>query len=256
MPKITRYHPVNHDFNRDPEIVQARKNFGDWIGYAWLECLSIGDRNKGIVPGTIDQIADRLAPNSLQKYHKRAADCAKNFLRYAEELGWIRVKTDYILILKYGNYHRTRGTKQGLSETSETSDQPKQPKKHKNASLPTPPAEAIECAQLLSDKIFTNFPSRTAPTESQLLTWAHDAEKLHRIDLHAWAEILDLIEWCQSDQFWRANILSMSKLREKWTQLIAKKGGANGQNQSSTINEPKGFASLREWRRIHGLDPR
>ena len=78
---------MSHSFNRDPQVIEARKQFGDWIGYAWQECLSIADRNDGIVPGTSQQIADILAPISLQKYHKRAADRARNFLGFAKDCG-------------------------------------------------------------------------------------------------------------------------------------------------------------------------
>jgi hypothetical protein len=139
MASYKRYHPVSHDFNRDPEVLEARKRFGDWIGFAWLEVLSIGDRNKGIVPGTVEQIADILAPISLQKYRKRASDTAKNFLRYAEELGWIRVetptelpqnshrtptelernsgRTPCIVLVNHAEYHRKPGTKPGPSLT-------------------------------------------------------------------------------------------------------------------------------------------
>lgn len=35
-------------------------------------------------------------------------------------------------------------------------------------------------------------------------------------------QIAYVIRWCQQDQFWKANILSASKLREKFGQLVAK----------------------------------
>jgi len=108
---------LSHDFNRDPEVIEARKLFGDWIGFAWQEILAIGDRNKGVVPGTVEQIAAILAPISLQKYHKRAADTSQNFLRFAAKLGWIRIETNCIVIANHGEYHRKRGTEQAPSET-------------------------------------------------------------------------------------------------------------------------------------------
>lgn len=40
-----------------------------------------------------------------------------------------------------------------------------------------------------------------------------DKDKLTEEQIHA------AIDWCQDDEFWRANILSMSKLREKYEQL-------------------------------------
>lgn len=241
MPSYKRYHPVSHDFNRDPEIIEARKRFGDWIGYAWQECLAIGDRNKGIVPGTIEQIAAILAPISLQKYHKRAADSAQNFLRYAAELGWIHIETTHILILKYWDYHRSREPKEAPSLPS-LPNLPKNLKKDSSSS--PPPSEAIECAQRLLDRIQENCPKLTPPTEAQLMNWAKDADKINRLDHHSWAEIREVVDWAQSDSFWRANILSMSKLRKQWTQLQLKmKGGSYGGNNKPS--EPKGVASAR-----------
>jgi hypothetical protein len=32
-------------------------------------------------------------------------------------------------------------------------------------------------------------------------------------------KIRNAIKWCQNDEFWRANILSMPKLREKYDQM-------------------------------------
>ena len=167
MPAITRYHPVSHDFNRDIEVVEARKRFGDWIALAWQECLSIGDRNKGIVPGTLEQIADRLAPISLRKYHKTSAELAQNFLKYAQELGWIRVETTHIQILKYPKYHRTRVPNEGRSETN----RPKQPLKIKiredNTSHLDKPNEAAKWPSptLLIEKYNTETPDELGAVE-------------------------------------------------------------------------------------------
>ena len=108
MPQIKRWHPISHDFNRDPQMIEARKRFGDWIGYAWQECLSIADRNDGVIPGTLDQIAAILAPISLQKYLGIAAKSARMFLEFAANLGWIQVETTNIRVVNYMKYHRSR----------------------------------------------------------------------------------------------------------------------------------------------------
>lgn len=131
MPRFRRYHPVSHDFNRDPEIVQLRKDFGDWAALAWIEMLSIADRNDGKVPGTVDQIAEILAPISLQKYHQRATNAARTMLERFTDNSWTRLGylTDAakiaghfncIEIVNYAEYHRTRVTKQAPSEPNLT----------------------------------------------------------------------------------------------------------------------------------------
>ena len=46
-------------------------------------------------------------------------------------------------------------------------------------------------------------------------------ESLTRLDGYTFQEILDVIDWCQRDQFWFANIRSPKKLRDKFETLIA-----------------------------------
>lgn len=49
-------------------------------------------------------------------------------------------------------------------------------------------------------------------------------------------EVLGAIDWCQADEFWRANILSLPKLREKYDQLKlqAQRKGPPGNRQQQT----------------------
>lgn len=48
-----------------------------------------------------------------------------------------------------------------------------------------------------------------------------------RLDGRTPAQIETAIRWCQGDEFWRANIMAMPKLREKYDQLrlAAKRAG-------------------------------
>ena len=120
MAKYRRFHPISHDFNRDPEIIALRRDFGDWAALAWQECLSIADRNDGIVPGSLDQIASILAPVSLQMYHRRAQNAARTMLERFTDNSWITVRPDCIEIVKYWEYHRRRDAKQAPSEPNLT----------------------------------------------------------------------------------------------------------------------------------------
>jgi Txe/YoeB family toxin of Txe-Axe toxin-antitoxin module len=66
-----------------------------------------------------------------------------------------------------------------------------------------------------------------------LQSWAADFEKLVRIDKREAKEIAELIKWVQRDPFERANVLSASKLRKRYSALLLKREaeqvrGANG----------------------------
>jgi len=41
-----------------------------------------------------------------------------------------------------------------------------------------------------------------------------------RLDKRKPEKIKEVIDWCQADDFWYANILSTKKLREKYDQLV------------------------------------
>lgn len=57
-------------------------------------------------------------------------------------------------------------------------------------------------------------------------TWAENIEKLHRIDKRSYEDIEIMIRWIQADDFWKQNILSTAKVRDKFNDLIPKVRGA------------------------------
>ena len=61
MPKIRRWFNVSHDINSDPEVWELTDKFGDRGLRAWLECLSIADRNDGYIPGQSDTLLRALS---------------------------------------------------------------------------------------------------------------------------------------------------------------------------------------------------
>lgn len=94
---------------------------------------------------------------------------------------------------------------------------------------PVPPQEALDAAQRLLDRIIANQPGCSharAGLKRQRETvtrWADAMRLLNERDGRSWDEILAMVDWCQDDNFWRSNILSGDKLREKWDQLEAKR---------------------------------
>ena len=114
------------------------------------------------------------------------------------------------------------------------------------------PPEALQLSGLLSKMILVNFPNNaTAKKKDTIGRWASDIEKAHRIDGRAWADIEKILVWSQKDPFWKYNILSGSKLREKFDTLIAQqaKGGINGQSNftgSATVGRKTGVVAPNE----------
>ena len=101
-------------------------------------------------------------------------------------------------------------------------------------------------AELLKQKILENHPTAKVPQD--LARWAAEIERTIRIDKRDPSELAKVITWCQSDTFWRANILSAKKLREKYDTLyLQMKRGENNRKPWSNPRPTKGedeFANL------------
>ena len=70
-------------------------------------------------------------------------------------------------------------------------------------------------AKFLENNITENNP-KFPKSESQRQRWAKDFDLMIRRDKIDADDIAEVIEWCQRDNFWRSNILSGKKLREKY----------------------------------------
>ena len=96
----------------------------------------------------------------------------------------------------------------------------------------TPRPDVIEILDLLDACLEQNGfkrPSRTKKnTDAARLLIDKDGYDVNQV---SW-----MIRWATNDEFWRTNILSMSKLREKFDQLKAKAGVGNGPKPASGFN--------------------
>lgn len=79
--------------------------------------------------------------------------------------------------------------------------------------------EDKDAANYLLQLVQTNM--TYVKTPSSMLSWYDAIHKLHNIDKYDYAIITAVIEWCQNDHFWRTNIRSAPKLREKFETLLA-----------------------------------
>ena len=72
------------------------------------------------------------------------------------------------------------------------------------------------------EKCITENNPKFPQNESQRQRWAKDFDLMIRRDKIDADDIAEVIDWCQNDSFWRSNILSGKKLREKYQQLAMK----------------------------------
>jgi hypothetical protein len=88
------------------------------------------------------------------------------------------------------------------------------------------------CAHL-ADRIEANGSKRPAVTAN----WRTAARLMLDKDGRTETQITTAIDWCQDHEFWRANILSMPKLREKYEQLRLQASRINGHAKTSVTND-------------------
>ncbi len=127
--------------------------------------------------------------------------------------------------------------------------------------------ESIEykISEYLFEKIQQNNPNHKKPN---LESWSKFIDLMIRIDKRTPRGIKEVIDWCQADSFWHKNILSTSKLRDKFDQLVMNMGDKKQQTpdkiagieaykdyKPETIDSkmPKGFKDSEQYKRIKKL---
>lgn len=102
-----------------------------------------------------------------------------------------------------------------------------------------------QLALRLHQNILTNNPDYKKPN---LQKWANDVRLMMDQDKRTEEQISYLMDWVQQDSFWKSNILSPSKLREKFDQLVIRvKEDIGKQNKSSKKEVPRAYQSLQDW---------
>jgi hypothetical protein len=97
-----------------------------------------------------------------------------------------------------------------------------------------PSVQSFQLSEKLRKAIAVRDPNAKAARVPDSTGWAHDIDKLMRIDGRRAEDIEAVIAWCQSEGcFWGPNVLSGRQLREKFDTLFGQmkrreSGGANG----------------------------
>ncbi|MGJ7401907.1 hypothetical protein ABM073_12470 [Morganella morganii] len=93
-------------------------------------------------------------------------------------------------------------------------------------------ADDLKAAQWIFQLITRISPSAKTPNWSG---WANDVRLMREQDNRTHSDICQMFKFANQDGFWKSNILSPAKLREKWTQLEAKR---NTQGQGKPSGRP------------------
>lgn len=128
-------------------------------------------------------------------------------------------------------------------------DKQEEKQEEKKADKPPLPPEAVALASLLFTLHREKIDAKAKePTLKNLESWASDIDKLSRIDGRSWEEIERAIRWIKTHGcFWSSNIMSGSKLREKFDTVFAQmKQGSRSEARPIKVNERTTFLDMEE----------
>lgn len=92
-----------------------------------------------------------------------------------------------------------------------------------------------------------NNPNAKTPDENTKTyeKWLNSIRLLNKKDGYSYEDIKKVMVWCQKDEFWKCNILSLPKLREKFGQLYLKVNKKKQTYTQETREQNK--QKLKEW---------
>jgi hypothetical protein len=163
---------------------------------------------------------------------------------------------------KKGAVRDTKGCNPRHERVKQASPYPSLPFKPNPSEKPFATAEspslaAFALAALLKSRILENNP-RAQIGLRQEQAWACEAASMMGRDTRTEAEIIEIIEFSQGDDFWKANILSMGALRKHFDQLTIKKKSAiekEANNGSRVGNRKAPGAVTAEPGKYDGREP-
>jgi len=88
----------------------------------------------------------------------------------------------------------------------------------------SPNSDEVRMAELLFSFILERHPTHRKP---DMQKWDMYIDRMIRLDKRSVENIEKIINWCQSDEFWRKAVLSTEKLRKQFDTLWIKAGFEN-----------------------------
>ncbi|KAA0916442.1 hypothetical protein [Dietzia sp. ANT_WB102] len=117
----------------------------------------------------------------------------------------------------------SRGSSQKVSTPDPTRPDPTRPDHYSSSAKPPavaePPRQDVEA---LCDRLRNHIAGNTTRTPNITAKWRTEARLLLDRDGVPFDEAVRVLDWCQQDSFWKSNILSMPKFREKFPALQIK----------------------------------
>jgi len=260
--------PVRHDLEEEPEVVQIVSA----ICPQSVRNLSARMRNVTLVVGALQRtwrLFDMLTDDGkLVGYTAEWLDAhvgIENWSHNLQQVGWLEVGAQSLVMPRFTTWlgqsakrrlkdsqrkkavrnlstesvRNARTSVRNFADKKRTTEQKRTEQnrtKKTSSSRHRKFSDAdFATAAWMHEQNLILQPGRKKPN---LDTWANDVRLMRERDGHADAEIRGLYQWCHNDPFWRLNILSPAKLRQKWDDLQLRKDQPHDKKQ----DEPRARA--------------
>lgn len=90
----------------------------------------------------------------------------------------------------------------------------------------------FQCVEMLIRSCISLYPNSKVPRNTEeKRKWAVEIERMKRLDKRSESDIIEALTYATTDSFWKTNIRSTRKFREKFETLIIQSRGKNGTGQ-------------------------
>jgi len=201
-------------------IVRLCKGYGGPGIDEAMSCFSITRNKQQLTHKRLER--ERL--RQVEYHNSRKSDG----LRGAEKRWGGYREANHTLIAKNSS---SSSSSSSSSEDKNKNKNKKEISKKKSCPGKIPDEQDIKLVQLLIELMEKNNPGSSILkrlTPKRQSEWVNQCRLLREVDKHTPEEIETVIKFSQEDSFWKTNILSTYKLREKWDQLFMKARRSSG----------------------------
>lgn len=236
---------------QDHWLYQEKRTFSKFE--AWIDMLMMANHkdNKFLLGNELVEVKRGEFITSIRKLEERwkwSNTKVKSFLNLLQSDEMITYKSDtkktVITIDKYSNYHDNDNQKTSQKHhdndtntlrkhTNNNDNNVNNDKKYSRKQVYDETSNYYQLAIFFYQQIKKNNPNHKEPN---FQTWSDDIRKMIELDNRTEEQVKYLMRWVQEDDFEMANVLSPSKLRKRFDQLVIKVKKSKERKKPKTID--------------------
>lgn len=257
LQRIYREHGYYCEWNEDIALLFARQNLSSGDANNLIADIVAASIRRGIFDKTLFENKGILTSRGIQKryldvvYKRKAVSVRKSYLLLSD--GELK---DNVTILDDSDDRINKNDDSFKQSKVKESKVKKNNKSIVARTVPVPatfPDDSFEmsCVNSLLCSCLAQLPGAKVPeTEKEKGDWCIHIDRMKRLDRRTETEIREALEFAIRDSFWKTNIRSTKKFREKFETLLLQARGKGAEAKQTKNNSKNRFHNLEE----HGYD--